>query len=84
MFKAARQGDEGLVSRLLGTNPELLETADTRGDVPLTVAAEHGQLGVVKLLVQRGANVNALGRLLRTALHQAADSGHEEVAAFLL
>jgi ankyrin repeat protein len=84
MFKAARQGDEGLVSRLLATNPELLETADTRGDVPLTVAARYGQLGVVKLLVQRGPNVNALGRRLRTALHQAANHGHGEMAAFLL
>lgn len=46
MFKAAREGDEGVVSRLLGTNPELLETANKRGDVPLMVAVEHGQLGV--------------------------------------
>jgi ankyrin repeat protein len=84
LFKAAWQGDEGLVSRLLGTDPELLETTNNRGDLPLTAAAQHGQLGVVKLLVQRGANVNALGRLLRTALHQAANNGHGEMAAFLL
>jgi ankyrin repeat protein len=80
---AAQRGNEGEVTRLLDGDPTLLERRDDEGYTVLTVAAEHGQLGVMRLLVQRGANIDARD-WGRTALHYAADYGHEEVVAFLL
>jgi serine/threonine-protein phosphatase 6 regulatory ankyrin repeat subunit B len=138
VFKAAREGHEGEVARLLDADATLLEAMDSDGDRLLAVAAEHGHLGLVRLLLQRGAdaavrvrwasfNMNefwaskgtqifggttpliiacdkghmAVLQLLlehrqgqgleekddvwgRTALHSAAQRGHEEVTAYLL
>jgi hypothetical protein len=80
---AAQRGDEEEVTRLLDGDPTLLERRNDMGKTPLVLAAEHGQLGVVKLLVQRGANINAQLYGM-TALLYAAVQGHEEVVAFLL
>jgi ankyrin repeat protein len=85
IHSAAQEGNEGEVTRLLDGDPTLLERGDDQDETPLVVAAEHGQLGVARLLVQRGANINAQVRYWRrTALHYAAYGGHEEVVAFLL
>jgi ankyrin repeat protein len=85
IHSAARRGDEGEVTRLLDADPTLIETDDIDGETPLVVAAEHGQLGVTRLLVQRGANINVIVQYYgRTALHYAAEEAHEEVVAFLL
>lgn len=51
---------------------------------PLIVAAEHGHLGVVRLLIEKGADPRATGVLGMTALRAAIQRGHDEVAAFLL
>jgi hypothetical protein len=84
IFRAAERGNEGEVTRLLDADPTLLERRTNMRKRPLVVAAEHGQLGVVKLLVQMGANINATAFWGRTALHYAARGGHEEMVAFLL
>jgi ankyrin repeat protein len=83
-FKAVKEGDEGEVTRLLELNAELLEKSTDNGIRPLVVAAVNRKLGVVKLLIRRGADVNATGEVGITALHGAAYSGHEETVAFLL
>lgn len=86
-MKAVKKGHEGQVTRLLNALPlhsKLLEEATSDGKRLLAVAAEHGQLGVVRLLVQRGANLSAMDREDKTALHLAASTGHEEVVSFLL
>jgi ankyrin repeat protein len=84
IFRAAREGNEGEVIRLLDADPTLLEREDDDGDRLLAVAAWHGQLGVTRLLIERGANIHATGQWGSTALHYAATGGYEEVAAFLL
>jgi ankyrin repeat protein len=82
---AAKEGNEGEVTRLLDADPTLLQRPNDMGEAPLVVAAEHGQLGVVTQLVQRGANIHAPVRYSRrTALHYAAEEGHVGVASFLL
>jgi ankyrin repeat protein len=85
-FKAVERGDEEEVSRRLDAEPVLLEKKQGfNGLKPVAVAAQARQLGVVKLLVQRGANVHARNGLWKqTALHRAAGEGHEKVVAFLL
>jgi ankyrin repeat protein len=84
VFKAIREGDEMEVAKLLDADPGLLEKANHEGDRPFVVAARNRQLGVVKLLMSRGADVNATGASGMTALHGAACGDDEEMAAFLL
>jgi ankyrin repeat protein len=84
IFRAAEEGNEQEVLRLLDAHPALVETADADGMTVLALAAEHNQLGMVKLLVRRGANINATGAMDMTALHFAAQAGYEEIVAFLL
>jgi ankyrin repeat protein len=78
------KGDEGEVVRLLDKDPLLIETADHRKRLPITAAAQLGQLGVARLLTQRGVNVNGADGDGRTALHWASREGHAEVANLLM
>lgn len=84
MFVAVQEGNEGRIATLLDTDPALLEAMDGMKNTPVIVAANDGELGVVRLLVQRGANIHATGHSGRTALHVAALMDFEVVAAFLL
>jgi ankyrin repeat protein len=85
-FGALKEGNEPEVTRLLDEDPSLLERVVHRGTRrrPLAVAARYGQLGVVRLLMERGAEMSARGKSGSTALHWAAGRGHEEVVSFLL
>ncbi|RWS09566.1 hypothetical protein B4U79_03359 [Dinothrombium tinctorium] len=51
---------------------------------PLHIAAKRGHLNVVKLLVDKGANVNAIDTVGRTPLWYTLLSGHVDVFLFLL
>jgi ankyrin repeat protein len=84
IFRAAREGDKATVRRWLDGDPQLVETADDGGMRLLAVAAYHSQLGMVSLLLQRGADINATGGSEMTALNWAARGGHKKVAALLL
>jgi ankyrin repeat protein len=84
-FRAVERGDEEEVSRRLDAEPALLQKMKGfSGLKPVAVAAQAGQLGVVKLMVQRGADVNAPQSWGKTVLQCAAGEGHEKVVAFLL
>jgi ankyrin repeat protein len=56
---AARKGDSKKVQALLQADPKLVNEKDNMGDTPLHVAALHGQLEVVQVLLAAGADVNA-------------------------
>jgi ankyrin repeat protein len=84
LFKAIEKGNEEEVSRLLDADPTLVEKEDSCGVSPLAIATQARQLGMVKLLVQRKADINASGRAGLTALHHAANGGLKEVVPFLL
>jgi ankyrin repeat protein len=81
---ALREGDVGTVLRLVDADPTLLETVVDAWPRPLAVAAWHGHIGVARLLIERGANINATGSGGITALHCAAQEGHAEAVDFLL
>jgi serine/threonine-protein phosphatase 6 regulatory ankyrin repeat subunit B len=84
IFTAVQDGDEEEVIQLLDADPALLEREDHHGERPLTLAAHYGHLGVVSLLVERGADINVTGHGGNTALDCAAMGGHEDVVALLL
>lgn len=47
-------------------------------------ASFHGQLEIVKLLVENGASINKRGKKSETALHLASQRGHGEIVRYLL
>lgn len=51
---------------------------------PLWCAAAAGHLGIVKLLVRRGANVNSTTRTNSTPLRAACFDGHFDIVRYLI
>ncbi|KXH63431.1 hypothetical protein CSAL01_04545 [Colletotrichum salicis] len=57
---------------------------DSYGRTPLSWAAEYGHEAVVRLLLDRGAHIEAADEEGRTSLLWAAENGHEAVVELLL
>lgn len=80
LFLAARRGASGVVSVLL---KEGQANADARsfyegsyGVSPLHVAAKEGHVDVIRLLVEAGADMNAIDEIGKTPLDYAVIRGH--------
>jgi hypothetical protein len=86
LFRAAREGDADEVARRLDLQPDLLEAQKPGYDrCPLLYeAAEKGRAGVVRLLLEKGADVNNPRQCGWAPIDAAAWYGHEEVVALLL
>jgi ankyrin repeat protein len=80
----ARQGDAARLRALLKASPRLVHARDKDGRTPLIWAARQGRLEAVKVLLAKGAKVDASSRRRLTALHWAAVGGHHQVAVILL
>lgn len=61
LIDAARSGDVAAVREVVQANKGVVNKADAKGLTPLMYAAAFGRADVVKLLLQQGADVNALG-----------------------
>ena len=83
---AAKRGDKVLLRRLLKDADDALvnEPESLHGLTPLHVAAHHGHVLIVKYLIRRGAQVDAVDSKGWTALHHAASRGRHEVCQTLL
>jgi len=68
------------IGRTLRVNPN---SGDYDQRTPMHVAASEGQFPVVKLLCERGADVNPVDRFGNLPLGDALRAGHAEVARFL-
>jgi len=83
LFEAARAGDTARIEAALAQGAKINATA-RYNMTPLIFAAGTGRLDAVKLLVARGANVNAEDSFYRlTAATMALTNGHVDVAIFL-
>jgi outer membrane protein assembly factor BamB len=84
LWEAARAGDAPRVVRALDKGASV--NAKTRyGATALTFAADKGHLAVVKLLLERGADVNAQDTFYRMrAIDMALQNDHLPVVSFLL
>ena len=83
-FEAAKLGDTLLLRKLLdkGIHVNLRQTFSS--GTALHLAAMNGRYKAVRLLLSRGADVNAGALDNATALHYAASKGHEHILLMLL
>jgi ankyrin repeat protein len=80
VYVAVCEGDVETVARMLDEDPRLLSSEHTL----LTRAASMGHAGMVRLLLERGADANTVDAHGTPALHIAAGRRHEEVVSLLL
>lgn len=84
LHRAIKSNAQKIVNLLLDYGADL-EIHDAEDNMcPLAIAAKRGQVDLVRLLLQRGANVHALSGNGFSALHYAAESDHVDVAQLLI
>jgi len=93
-LKAVRDGDVVSLRRLLGEQPELvkLSTDLLAGELPtypedvrlLHVAVAAGQLESARVLIEHGAELDAVNRDGRSALHDSLEHGRRQLTELLL
>lgn len=75
---------ESVIHYLLRVGVDIDKLCLDSGLTPLMVAAQAGHAGVVKILLNSGANRRIATRGKNTALHMAAQDGHSDVCKLLL
>lgn len=83
--RAARSGDIEEVSRMIDEDPELCNMrTNPLQRTPMIIAAGSGHANIVRLLIDKGAAVDAADSRGATSLQISAWWGHEEVVNVLL
>ena len=70
LFQAAAMGRTDLIASILDRDGSLIDSPDDRGKTALFHAAHNNRLAAVKLLVERGADVNRSDAVGTAALHR--------------
>jgi hypothetical protein len=83
VFRAAMEGDLDMVAGMLEEDPGLLSSVWCFGTL-LNRAMSNGHVECVRLLLERGAEVNKADDLGGTALEYAVGRGHEEMVSILV
>ena len=78
---AVRSDDTRAVEKLIAADPELVKARDRAGSTPLHHAAGFGTIATIKLLLEKGADVNAANQRKSTPLFWAI---HDEAKVRLL
>ncbi|RYN17333.1 hypothetical protein AA0112_g12092 [Alternaria arborescens] len=83
LWWASKNGCEMSARLLIAEDPAMVNSVDKIGRTPLLIAAEHGHPGVIELLLEEGAEVNATSKI-GNALYAASYSNRKEVVELLL
>lgn len=83
LINYAIKGDYKQVERLLDAGTNVNAGITEKGVTPLIGAAKQGNLSIVNLLVDYGANINLKDIEGKTAIDYARANGHNKVAEFL-
>jgi hypothetical protein len=86
MVRAIDRGDAQAVQNLIGQGADVNDAGrdDFPGEIPIVAAAAKGDLPIVEVLLEAGANPDACCCACVTALHRAIEGGHSFVVARLL
>jgi len=79
-----RRGDGKRVIQLLGQGVNVNCRDEHYGWTPLHNAAREGYNDIMKVLIHKGADVNARDFMGQTPLHRAAQRGHKKAVNFLM
>lgn len=81
---AAFKGHKDVVMVLSELTGLDLECEDEEGHVPLHMAVESGDVGTVKVLVEKGVNINAVNKRGATPLYMARVWGYDDICDLLV
>jgi glyoxylase-like metal-dependent hydrolase (beta-lactamase superfamily II) len=83
VFQAASTGNLARLRALVDADPKLVDARNPGGLTALHAAALYGQSATAALLLERGADPNAVARHAGTPLDVAHEAGQAEIAAWL-
>ena len=84
IHEAAKAGNTEQLKIILNNNPSLVNSQDTDKYTPLHHAIDSGHLEAASLLIDRGAEINAVNFMTETPLHIAAYKGNADAVKLLL
>lgn len=86
VYEAAMVGETQVLKRLVQKDQSLATSYSTDGFTPLHLAAFFGSLDAARILIESGANVNAVAKNLMkvTPLHSSAARNQIEIASLLI
>jgi len=84
IWSAAATGNTEAIKQQLLAGKDINAKEPAGGSTPLIVAATYGQIEAVRLLIEKGADINTKNNNGSTALHAAAFLAHPEIVKLLL
>ena len=81
---ASMRGRGNVVEYLLGLGVFGVDDQDEGGDTPLEAACECGHTNVVRILLEKGADVDVEGRKMECPLYRACSRGHAEIVRLVV
>jgi len=84
LLQAAAMGRTDLVASILDRDVSLIDIPDSQGKTALFHAAHNNRLAAVKLLVERGADVNRADAVGTAALHRTSGQCSDELIRYLI
>jgi Ankyrin repeats (3 copies)/Ankyrin repeats (many copies) len=84
IFTAIRSGQADMVEYMIKKREFQLEVTDYFGNTPLLLAAELGDVKIMKPLLAAGANLKVSNKYGAPLIHVVAEKGHVEAMKFLI
>jgi ankyrin repeat protein len=84
LFQAAATGRAELIASILDRDGALIDSTDGQGKTALWHAAHNNRLAAVKLLIERGADVNRSDAVGTAALHRTSGQCSDELIQYLI